>query len=115
MASEVDAQDRAEQDIAVLSVILRIARAAAISRPDIQEAVRSEIYPAAIMVGEGLVEAQNQVRARGVGAVPVRGQCPIAPDLRVAVEVGQVDVERSEEHTSELQSLMRISYAVFCL
>src|SRR3546814_8522230 len=26
-----------------------------------------------------------------------------------------VDDERSEEHTSELQSLMRISYAVFCL
>src|SRR3546814_1799301 len=25
------------------------------------------------------------------------------------------DVDRSEEHTSELQSLMRISYAVFCL
>src|SRR3546814_1326957 len=27
----------------------------------------------------------------------------------------QVEVARSEEHTSELQSLMRISYAVFCL
>src|SRR3546814_2125100 len=26
-----------------------------------------------------------------------------------------VDFDRSEEHTSELQSLMRISYAVFCL
>src|SRR3546814_8507960 len=26
-----------------------------------------------------------------------------------------VNVVRSEEHTSELQSLMRISYAVFCL
>src|SRR3546814_6608544 len=26
-----------------------------------------------------------------------------------------IDVNRSEEHTSELQSLMRISYAVFCL
>src|SRR3546814_1853555 len=25
------------------------------------------------------------------------------------------DLSRSEEHTSELQSLMRISYAVFCL
>src|SRR3546814_7758739 len=25
------------------------------------------------------------------------------------------DTSRSEEHTSELQSLMRISYAVFCL
>src|SRR3546814_1522323 len=28
---------------------------------------------------------------------------------------GKVGVPRSEEHTSELQSLMRISYAVFCL
>src|SRR3546814_2365990 len=27
----------------------------------------------------------------------------------------QADLVRSEEHTSELQSLMRISYAVFCL
>src|SRR3546814_3715550 len=26
-----------------------------------------------------------------------------------------ISVDRSEEHTSELQSLMRISYAVFCL
>src|SRR3546814_3162906 len=36
------------------------------------------------------------------------------------VRVGQLEgrdalEERSEEHTSELQSLMRISYAVFCL
>src|SRR3546814_10716446 len=30
------------------------------------------------------------------------------------IETGEVD-KRSEEHTSELQSLMRISYAVFCL
>src|SRR3546814_6364402 len=34
----------------------------------------------------------------------------------VVVRIGQTaHVERSEEHTSELQSLMRISYAVFCL
>src|SRR3546814_6269609 len=32
-------------------------------------------------------------------------------DLRVH----RADAPRSEEHTSELQSLMRISYAVFCL
>src|SRR3546814_966537 len=32
-----------------------------------------------------------------------------SPDLRTA------ERRRSEEHTSELQSLMRISYAVFCL
>src|SRR3546814_3078482 len=31
------------------------------------------------------------------------------------IGVGYAQVRRSEEHTSELQSLMRISYAVFCL
>src|SRR3546814_1139532 len=31
------------------------------------------------------------------------------------VEKGEFNTFRSEEHTSELQSLMRISYAVFCL
>src|SRR3546814_7614912 len=31
------------------------------------------------------------------------------------VVTAQKKVERSEEHTSELQSLMRSSYAVFCL
>src|SRR3546814_9437692 len=34
---------------------------------------------------------------------------------RAFVERRQRDRGRSEEHTSELQSLMRISYAVFCL
>src|SRR3546814_5587903 len=29
--------------------------------------------------------------------------------------LNRADLRRSEEHTSELQSLMRISYAVFCL
>src|SRR3546814_987169 len=38
-------------------------------------------------------------------------------DVLVAVVeiAGEVILARSEEHTSELQSLMRISYAVFCL
>src|SRR3546814_2899807 len=31
------------------------------------------------------------------------------------VDIGYDNRPRSEEHTSELQSLMRISYAVFCL
>src|SRR3546814_3096977 len=30
-------------------------------------------------------------------------------------DIAGKDLDRSEEHTSELQSLMRISYAVFCL
>src|SRR3546814_2758626 len=39
------------------------------------------------------------------GAVNAAGDALLAPDAPA----------RSEEHTSELQSLMRISYAVFCL
>src|SRR3546814_5263084 len=35
--------------------------------------------------------------------------------IHLAAEVGVGQSMRSEEHTSELQSLMRISYAVFCL
>src|SRR3546814_18381640 len=35
--------------------------------------------------------------------------------LRSARNDGMTDAKRSEEHTSELQQLMRISYAVFCL
>src|SRR3546814_3542660 len=44
-----------------------------------------------------------------------RGGEPVAPLdalLSVPLALGR---NRSEEHTSELQSLMRISYAVFCL
>src|SRR3546814_1350179 len=37
---------------------------------------------------------------------------PEGANIRIKVTVA---VRRSEEHTSELQSLMRISYAVFCL
>src|SRR3546814_11544549 len=46
--------------------------------------------------------------ARRVAQVP--GGVPVA-----AASPSQRPLKRSEEHTSELQSLMRISYAVFCL
>src|SRR3546814_6962331 len=38
-----------------------------------------------------------------------------AAGVKSAKPVYTVPTNRSEEHTSELQSLMRISYAVFCL
>src|SRR3546814_10181911 len=41
------------------------------------------------------------------------GAVPLMMKL-LLTEIGH-DMARSEEHTSELQSLMRISYAVFCL
>src|SRR3546814_2943513 len=48
-------------------------------------------------------------------------QCPCLPNIRTEdahmnrYHKTALTVARSEEHTSELQSLMRISYAVFCL
>src|SRR3546814_9903159 len=35
--------------------------------------------------------------------------------VEILIEEAMTQASRSEEHTSELQSLMRISYAVFCL
>src|SRR3546814_1505645 len=67
--------------------------------------------------------ALGRQERRGLGFVIGR----IVLDLAVALlaifgarrdvdrAVGQLDQRRSEEHTSELQSLMRSSYAVFCL
>src|SRR3546814_1740107 len=46
-------------------------------------------------------------------AIPHRKRRPTEHLLIDPEELGQDT--RSEEHTSELQSLMRISYAVFCL
>src|SRR3546814_6697861 len=43
------------------------------------------------------------------------GKVPTLVDGDVVVWESNSILRRSEEHTSELQSLMRISYAVFCL
>src|SRR3546814_2377791 len=48
------------------------------------------------------------------GEIGTKGGLVTDAQARVLREDGSV-IERSEEHTSELQSLMRISYAVFCL
>src|SRR3546814_5330260 len=55
-----------------------------------------------------LAEVQRPVEAGRV----VVDQLRIGNDFADAVDHAR---DRSEEHTSELQSLMRISYAVFCL
>src|SRR3546814_5999094 len=51
-----------------------------------------------------------QRRRCGSGAV-----FPARPDPAGRGRDARLAAQRSEEHTSELQSLMRISYAVFCL
>src|SRR3546814_7267035 len=65
----------------------------------------------------GEVEAQHGKAALRQASGDARG----GEDVLVAGEavgeerIGARPPRRSEEHTSELQSLMRISYAVFCL
>src|SRR3546814_6134339 len=64
-----------------------------------------------IVIGRQAGEAGGDI-GRQVGKVGRQG------GARGAVRLGEHHVEadrRSEEHTSELQSLMRNSYAVFCL
>src|SRR3546814_2362389 len=59
---------------------------------------------------------------RAMGAIAASGAKPVVPRRRTTAQWRSFDSHlykernlRSEEHTSELQSLMRISYAVFCL
>src|SRR3546814_2609542 len=50
---------------------------------------------------------------RTPSSVDARGNQPTDPEWFAGI--AEPGWQRSEEHTSELQSLMRISYAVFCL
>src|SRR3546814_8917597 len=57
-------------------------------------------------------EALKQLRGEKV-LIRAHGEAP--ETYRTALENDIQPIGRAEEHTSELQSLMRISYAVFCL
>src|SRR3546814_2675325 len=61
---------------------------------------------------EGVGQPQHAV---GVGAHRARDVDEQDDPARARAPGAVMDAPRSEEHTSELQSLMRISYAVFCL
>src|SRR3546814_8262525 len=53
--------------------------------------------------------------ARDLALVEAHLLLRFAGSPELAAVLGPLRLDRSEEHTSELQSLMRISYAVFCL
>src|SRR3546814_8968610 len=76
---------------------------------------------ARIALRAGRAPAAGMAQQHRRVATAVDEQQRLVARLQTAVERGQhrrgqpVRERRSEEHTSELQSLMRISYAVFCL
>src|SRR3546814_9576483 len=61
----------------------------------------------------GVACTSGAAAGAGTGAAGVSGAAAIARGSGTAE--GASSLARSEEHTSELQSLMRSSYAVFCL
>src|SRR3546814_2294698 len=73
--------------------------------------------PAAHRLGDetDFIEAQFLDQRREIVGIGVRCARPRHGARGRKAAVREDDAGRSEEHTSELQSLMRISYAVFCL
>src|SRR3546814_2434034 len=79
----------------------------------------------------GISAAEAERAGRRIGEVETAGDAvAVGPDVRGTIGITVAifrpvpdriepelrrEIARSEEHTSELQSLMRISYAVFCL
>src|SRR3546814_4221680 len=62
------------------------------------------------------IEAIAEEKAKVIACLPEDGTAVLnADDPLVIAMADRFSGNRSEEHTSELQSLMRISYAVFCL
>src|SRR3546814_8777591 len=74
------------------------------------EALREIVFGVRIP-RRGLVVVSHRHAAQIIHQRPIER---VGPDHRFVVGIA-VAVPRSEEHTSELQSLMRTSYAVFCL
>src|SRR3546814_3290472 len=64
--------------------------------------------------GVKLASSVSLIGLIALSATPSFAQNPL-PGQPAEESIATEDVSRSEEHTSELQSLMRISYAVFCL
>src|SRR3546814_9282763 len=65
---------------------------------------------------EGAADVERQAVVEDHPAAVFRQQHPVGVDIHLAEGLSGGDAGlRSEEHTSELQSLMRTSYDVFCL
>src|SRR3546814_1032120 len=68
------------------------------------------------IISSALTCPASTARASAAPDIPGRSASRAAPQKRpTSARAWTEKSRRSEEHTSELQSLMRISYAVFCL
>src|SRR3546814_7164108 len=122
-ASDLDPAASAHEDHALAEAVERRGGGAGLGRQGLQALGRAQ-RPAQVRLE--LFEAPDLFGAVGAGSSRAQQRKveddAVAGQRRHAHGVGEVlrlqpfmVVARSEEHTSELQSLMRISYAVFCL
>src|SRR3546814_1942457 len=77
--------------------------------PDRKNTIVFSGFQAAGTRGRAMLEGAREIKIHGQW-ISVAAEVTDLPMLSA-----HADANRSEEHTSELQSLMRISYAVFCL
>src|SRR3546814_1766211 len=103
----------------VLPVIERLAKETDL--PISIDTSRPEVMRAAVAAGAGMINDVYALRREGALAaaaelgVPVVLMHMLGEPRSMQDEPRYDDVVRSEEHTSELKSLMRTSYADFCL
>src|SRR3546814_3473354 len=97
------------------------ARVVGIERPSVFRRVPCEakvvslrfLRPQVGLAEERVIQVVEGRRLEAGGVV--RGEAEVAGEGQAPADAAGGVAARSEEHTSELQSLMRISYAVFCL
>src|SRR3546814_1022948 len=95
---------------------MSLGRACALRAGNVQimvSSIRDQAYGPDLFSAVGIDAAASRIIAVKSAQHFVAGFSGIAGTILLASGGGPL--ERSEEHTSELQSLMRISYAVFCL
>src|SRR3546814_9934436 len=82
------------------------------------------LFRAAAKGGHRMARITIEKNAQLLACLGIKSRAPQAKTIGIFVRAGIFGLrlgnslnrrQRSEEHTSELQSLMRISYAVFCL
>src|SRR3546814_10464444 len=74
-----------------------------------------DVVEAAVGVFLQPPEGREIILEAVVVAIAEQADAELAVVEQKTAEIALERLDRSEEHTSELQSLMRISYAVFCL
>src|SRR3546814_4197188 len=83
-----------------------------------RQPLRDAHFRLAVQGGDAAIECCVQLHARQLDCIAwlrERNRNAEIPLVGLGMRRCRIPETRSEEHSSELQSLMRISYAVFCL